>query len=187
MRCIVDSSSASTRGQLVLASKGRVATRPSANRFIPIPEQPPGSMHPYGPTGVPPAVHVPNMSAARSVMPPLQSHVPLGAAVAPVHPAARAMSPVDIGKVSPRASALVTPDVATVPADAVHPILQKLSVANEQTWLAIGSAADTMEDYQRALVAYDSALFHNPYSVAALSAMASVYRALDHFEAVRNC
>ncbi|WFD33354.1 glucose repression mediator protein [Malassezia cuniculi] len=44
-----------------------------------------------------------------------------------------------------------------------------------------------MEDYQRALAAYDSALFHNPYSVAALSAMASVYRALDHFEAAVDC
>lgn len=118
-------------------------------------------------------------------MPPLQAHVPPGAAVAPIHPAARAMSPVDVGKVSPRAAALVTPDVATVPADTVQPIVQKLALANEQTWLAIGSAADTMEDYQRALVAYDSALFHNPYSVAALSAMASVYRGLDHFEAVR--
>lgn len=71
--------------------------------------------------------------------------------------------------------------------DSMPPILSKLSAANEQTWLSIGSAAEAMEDYTRALSAYDSALLHNPYSVPALSAMATMYRTLDHFDLAVEC
>lgn len=38
-----------------------------------------------------------------------------------------------------------------------------------------------MEDFDRALTAYDSALRQNPYSVPAISAIASVHRSLDRF------
>lgn len=146
-----------------------------------------GSMHPYGPTSAPTAVHVSSMPAARSVIAPVPPHVPPAATVAPLHPAARALSPAEMAKASPRTATVVPVDSGGVPADTMPPILHKLALANEQTWLAIGSAADTVEDYQRALTAYDSALLHNPYSVAALSAMANVYRALDHLDAAVDC
>ncbi|WFC93497.1 glucose repression mediator protein [Malassezia brasiliensis] len=71
--------------------------------------------------------------------------------------------------------------------ESMPPILSKLTAANEQTWLSIGSAAEAMEDYTRALSAYDSALLHNPYSVPALSAMATMYRTLDHFDLAVEC
>ena len=75
-----------------------------------------------------------------------------------------------------------TPPVLPPNADRVVATLMKLSAANEQTWLAIGSAAETMGDMARALGAYESALLHNPYSIPALSATASVYRSMDHFD-----
>ncbi|WFD05336.1 glucose repression mediator protein [Malassezia vespertilionis] len=67
------------------------------------------------------------------------------------------------------------------------PIVAKLGLANEQTWLSIGALAESMEDYPRALSAYDSALVYKPYSVPALSAMASIYRSLDHFDLAVEC
>lgn len=42
-----------------------------------------------------------------------------------------------------------------------------------------------MEDYDRAIAAYESALRHNPYSIPAMSAIAGVYRTLDRFSKVR--
>lgn len=42
-----------------------------------------------------------------------------------------------------------------------------------------------MEDYDRAIAGYESALRHNPYSVPAMSAIAGVHRTLDRFEKVR--
>ena len=60
--------------------------------------------------------------------------------------------------------------------------VQKLTLANEQTWVSIGAAAETMEDFERALSAYESALRHNPFSVPALNAIAGVHRTLDNFE-----
>ncbi|SNX86681.1 probable TPR-containing protein Mql1 [Melanopsichium pennsylvanicum] len=62
------------------------------------------------------------------------------------------------------------------------PAVQKLALANESAWVSVGSAAETMEDYDRALSAYEAALRHNPYSVPALSAIAGVHRTLDNFE-----
>lgn len=38
-----------------------------------------------------------------------------------------------------------------------------------------------MEDFDRAIGAYESALRHNPYSVPAISAIAGVHRSLDRF------
>jgi tetratricopeptide (TPR) repeat protein len=49
-----------------------------------------------------------------------------------------------------------------------------------------GSAAEAMEDYERAIAAYESALRHNPYSVPAMNAIAGVHRTMDRFEKVRN-
>lgn len=51
--------------------------------------------------------------------------------------------------------------------------------------LHTGSAAEAMEDYDRAIAAYESALRHNPYSIPAMSAIAGVYRTLDRFSKVR--
>ncbi|KAL4399866.1 glucose repression mediator protein [Malassezia pachydermatis] len=86
---------------------------------------------------------------------------------------------------SPRMMLGSDPTSAAMPppgVDRVVASLNKLSAGNEQTWLSIGSAAEAMNDPTRALAAYDSALLHNPYSVPALSAMASVYRSMDHFD-----
>ncbi|GAC97727.1 hypothetical protein PHSY_005314 [Pseudozyma hubeiensis SY62] len=68
------------------------------------------------------------------------------------------------------------------PPASTSPAVQKLSLANEAAWVSIGSAAEAMEDYDRALSAYEAALRHDLYSVPALSAIAGVHRTLDNFE-----
>lgn len=50
---------------------------------------------------------------------------------------------------------------------------------------ATGSAAEAMEDYERAIAAYESSLRHNPYSVPAMNAIAGVHRTMDRFEKVK--
>lgn len=82
---------------------------------------------------------------------------------------------------------MMAPEVGAAPmlspsSDRVMTTLHNLSIVNEQTWIAIGSTAETMSDPTRALAAYDSALLHNPYSILALSAMASLYRSMEHFD-----
>ncbi|WFD29156.1 glucose repression mediator protein [Malassezia sp. CBS 17886] len=101
-------------------------------------------------------------------------------------------APVELMRNSPRMAPapLSLPEAAAIPmhpADNMPPVLDKLRTANEHAWLSIGSAAEAMEDPNRALAAYDSALLHNPYSVAALNAMASVYRSMDHFDLAVEC
>lgn len=43
-----------------------------------------------------------------------------------------------------------------------------------------------MTDYEKAMNCYESALRHNPYSVAALSQIASLYRGREQFGRVSN-
>ncbi|KAG0757923.1 hypothetical protein G6F57_009472 [Rhizopus arrhizus] len=59
--------------------------------------------------------------------------------------------------------------------------LQKLTSVNEQVWLKLGNLAEMMMDWDRALNAYESALRHNPYSIPALSHIASLCRGREQF------
>lgn len=133
---------------------------------------PPPGLHPHAMNGVngPPSAHggpPPRMVMAdgpggAGVPPPAPPHIPRSSS---------AQSRIMEAAGGP----------ATVPASS-SPVVQKLSLANEAAWVSIGSAAETMEDYDRALSAYEAALRHNPYSVPALSAIAGVHRTLDNFE-----
>ncbi|CAG8767250.1 6883_t:CDS:2, partial [Cetraspora pellucida] len=58
---------------------------------------------------------------------------------------------------------------------------QKLNRINEDTWLQMGSAAELMQEYDRALNAYESALRHNSYSIPALSSIAALCRGREQF------
>ncbi|CAG8651441.1 17610_t:CDS:10 [Funneliformis caledonium] len=71
--------------------------------------------------------------------------------------------------------------------------IHRLGQANEQTWLQMGSAAELMQEYDRAMSAYESALRHNAYSIAALSGIAALCRgreqfprAVDYFQRILN-
>ncbi|KAG1095721.1 hypothetical protein G6F42_018501 [Rhizopus arrhizus] len=66
---------------------------------------------------------------------------------------------------------------ATVPPQQVT-AAQKLAQVNEQTWLTM---AEMMTDYDKAMSCYESALRHNPYSVVALSQIASLCRGREQF------
>ena len=50
----------------------------------------------------------------------------------------------------------------------------------------IGTAAELMQEYDRAMSAYESALRHNAYSIAALSSIASLCRGREQFPKVEN-
>lgn len=60
--------------------------------------------------------------------------------------------------------------------------VQKLAAVNEQTWLSMGALAELMTDYDRASNCYEQALRHNPYSIQALSQIASLCRGREHFQ-----
>ena len=71
--------------------------------------------------------------------------------------------------------------------------LQKLSAANEHTWLHIGSMSETVGELDRAVNAYENALRNNPYSVRALTQLASLCRlreqfpkAIEYFQRILN-
>ncbi|CAG8608481.1 11164_t:CDS:10 [Acaulospora morrowiae] len=63
----------------------------------------------------------------------------------------------------------------------LQPCFAKLSQINEQTWLQMGAAAELMQDYERAMSAYEAALRHNSYSITALSSIAALYRGREQF------
>ncbi|KAG2237670.1 hypothetical protein INT48_004573 [Thamnidium elegans] len=55
------------------------------------------------------------------------------------------------------------------------------TAVNEQAWLTLGNLAEMMSDWERAMNSYESALRHNPYSVSALSHIASLCRGREQF------
>ncbi|TPX57492.1 hypothetical protein SpCBS45565_g08190 [Spizellomyces sp. 'palustris'] len=70
---------------------------------------------------------------------------------------------------------------------------QKLTQLNESTWLQVGTLAESMNEPERAMNAYESALRHNPHSVQALTQAAALCRAreqyskaVDYFQRILN-
>ncbi|CAJ0745580.1 4336_t:CDS:10 [Entrophospora sp. SA101] len=61
------------------------------------------------------------------------------------------------------------------------PCIQKLNQLNESAWLAMGAAAELLQEYDRAMSAYESALRHNAYSITALQGIASLCRGREQF------
>ncbi|KAJ2786251.1 glucose repression mediator protein [Coemansia interrupta] len=59
---------------------------------------------------------------------------------------------------------------------------QRLSTMTEESWMQIGALSELMNEPERALAAYDSALRHNPYSQPALTQIANIYRAREEFD-----
>eukprot|EP01006_Ploeotia_vitrea_P012736 TRINITY_DN33656_c0_g1_i1.p1 TRINITY_DN33656_c0_g1~~TRINITY_DN33656_c0_g1_i1.p1 ORF type:complete len:599 (-),score=89.95 TRINITY_DN33656_c0_g1_i1:1095-2891(-) len=55
-------------------------------------------------------------------------------------------------------------------------MLQKLTAANEKTWLQIGSTAEAMDAWDKAVSSYESVLRHNPYNITALKQLAALYK-----------
>ncbi|ORZ07864.1 hypothetical protein BCR42DRAFT_336167 [Absidia repens] len=60
-------------------------------------------------------------------------------------------------------------------------IIQKLTAANESAWLTLGNLAELMSDDEKAIQSYESALSHNPYSIQALTQIASLSRSREQF------
>ncbi|BFZ64416.1 glucose repression mediator protein [Saitoella coloradoensis] len=108
---------------------------------------------------------------ATAVPPPM----PNGAAVGPVPPQ---------GPAQPQANAASQQNLTP---------LQKLASVNEQVWLQIGNVAELMNDLDRALTSYESALRQNPYSIPAMNHIATILRekqqyprAVEYFQSILN-
>jgi tetratricopeptide (TPR) repeat protein len=61
-------------------------------------------------------------------------------------------------------------------------ILKDLAILNESTWVHLGQVAELMNDSERALVLYEQALAHNPFSEQSLVAVATVCRSLEKYQ-----
>jgi hypothetical protein len=59
---------------------------------------------------------------------------------------------------------------------------QRLAAINEQTWIQLGAIADQMQDYDRAISCFESALRHNPYSVPALTKIGVLCKSRNQFQ-----
>ncbi|KAJ2078839.1 glucose repression mediator protein [Coemansia sp. RSA 988] len=59
---------------------------------------------------------------------------------------------------------------------------QRISAMAEDVWNHIGSLFEVMNEPERALSAYENALSKNPYSAAALTQTANIYRSREDFE-----
>ncbi|KAK0456834.1 TPR-like protein [Armillaria borealis] len=86
------------------------------------------------------------------------------------------------GPATPAAANIVSP-TAGAPNGVQAPtsVMQKLSAANEQTWLLIGSVAEQMGDLEHALSAYENALRHNPTSLSGLTQVAGIARIKENY------
>ncbi|KAG0216105.1 hypothetical protein BGX28_006001 [Mortierella sp. GBA30] len=67
------------------------------------------------------------------------------------------------------------------PAPIVASPAQRLDAIDEQVWLQLGSLAESMGEYDRAMASYESALRHNYHSVNALKLIAELYRTRENF------
>ena len=61
---------------------------------------------------------------------------------------------------------------------------QRLDAIDEQVWLQLGSLAESMGEFDRAMASYESALRHNYHSVSALNLIAELYRSRENFPKV---
>ncbi|KAG0281428.1 glucose repression mediator protein [Linnemannia exigua] len=67
------------------------------------------------------------------------------------------------------------------PAPIIPSPAQRLDAIDEQVWLQIGSLAESMGEFDRAMNSYESALRHNYQSVNALNLIAELYRSRENF------
>ncbi|EPQ61220.1 hypothetical protein GLOTRDRAFT_135744 [Gloeophyllum trabeum ATCC 11539] len=121
--------------------------------------------HPHPPhahaMSVPPQPHHVNGN-----IPPTPAPIPNGSG----HPHAQHQI------VSPTHTSPNLPNRSAVPLS-----IQKLTQANEQTWLLIGSVAEQMGDLEHALSAYENALRHNPMSLTGLTQVAGIARIKENY------
>ncbi|KAJ1340665.1 hypothetical protein BSLG_004759 [Batrachochytrium salamandrivorans] len=59
--------------------------------------------------------------------------------------------------------------------------MKDLQLLNERTWLQLGQLAETMMEPERAVLSYESALRHNPFSEQTLTLIAALCRSLEQY------
>jgi tetratricopeptide (TPR) repeat protein len=89
-------------------------------------------------------------------------------------------TPTGAGPVGPHAAVPGAGPAPIIPSPA-----QRLDSIDEQVWLQIGSLAESMGEFDRAMNSYESALRHNYQSINALNLIAELYRSRENFPKVR--
>ena len=74
----------------------------------------------------------------------------------------------------------------SAPIPIVNSPAQRLDVIDEQVWLQLGSLAESMGEFDRAMASYEAALRHNYHSIAAMNLIAELYRSRENFPKVKN-
>ena len=65
--------------------------------------------------------------------------------------------------------------------------MKQLNELNVSVWMEIGRIAESMEDFERAKIAYETAVKHNHEAVAAKKALALLYKdKFKMYDKVRN-
>ncbi|TFK47952.1 TPR-like protein [Heliocybe sulcata] len=94
-------------------------------------------------------------------------------------------APISNGSAHPHGQHQIVSPTHTSPSlpnrSAVPLSIQKLTQANEQTWLLIGAVAEQMGDLEHALSAYENALRHNPMSLTGLTQVAGIARIKENY------
>lgn len=58
---------------------------------------------------------------------------------------------------------------------------QKLHNETADCWFEVGRLAESMDDFDKAVFAFDASLRYNPYNISALKAIANLYRSKEKF------
>lgn len=96
-----------------------------------------------------------------------------------INPSSKTSTPSGAGPVGPQTAA---PGAGQAPVIASP--AQRLDAIDEQVWLQIGSLAESMGEFDRAMNSYESALRHNYQSISALNLIAELYRSRENFPKV---
>lgn len=58
---------------------------------------------------------------------------------------------------------------------------QKLHNETADCWFEVGRLAESMDDFDKAVFAFNASLRYNPYNIATLKAIANIYRSKEKF------
>ncbi|RKP26306.1 hypothetical protein SYNPS1DRAFT_21908 [Syncephalis pseudoplumigaleata] len=118
-----------------------------------------------------------------SGMPPMNGPTPPGRSATTPGPPPSATGAANTPAPPPHSQASSsTAQAPPPPSQTPSTATQRLAAINEQTWIQLGTIADQMQEYDRAISCFESALRHNPYSVPALTKIGVLCKSRNQFQ-----